>query len=75
MIAELTTCEAHTGTPKKDAVRITTAELIALTLVIGGVLPTFQVPMWVVVVSAAGIAIGTGFGGLALDPYTGWQVL
>ena len=27
MIAELTTCEALTGTPKKDAVRITTAEL------------------------------------------------
>ena len=27
MIAELTTCEALTGTPKKDAVRITIAEL------------------------------------------------
>ena len=43
-----------------------TMGIIALSLVIGGVLPTFQVPTWVVVVSAAAIAIGTGFGGWRL---------
>ena len=43
-----------------------TMGIIALSLVIGGVLPSFQVPMWVVAVSAAAIAIGTGFGGWRL---------
>ena len=36
-----------------------TMGIIALSLVIGGVLPTFQVPTWVVVVSAAAIAIAS----------------
>ena len=40
--------------------------IITLSLVIGGVLPTFQVPFWVVAVSAAGIAIGTIFAGQRL---------
>lgn len=43
-----------------------TMGIIALSLVIGGVLPSFQVPAWVVAVSAAGIAIGTSFGGWRL---------
>jgi inorganic phosphate transporter, PiT family len=43
-----------------------TMGIIALSLVIGGVLPSFQVPIWVVAVSAAAIAIGTGFGGWRL---------
>jgi PiT family inorganic phosphate transporter len=34
--------------------------------VIGGVLPSFQVPLWVVTVSAAAIAIGTSLGGWRL---------
>lgn len=40
--------------------------IITLSLVVGGVLPSFQVPFWVVAASAAGIAIGTGFGGWRL---------
>jgi len=40
--------------------------IITLSLVVGGVLPSFQVPFWVIVASAAGIAIGTGFGGWRL---------
>lgn len=43
-----------------------TMGVIALSLVIGGVLPTFQVPPWVVAVSAATIAIGTSLGGWRL---------
>jgi inorganic phosphate transporter, PiT family len=43
-----------------------TMGIISLSLVIGGVLPTFQVPGWVVAVSAAGIAIGTSLGGWRL---------
>jgi len=43
-----------------------TMGIIALSLVIGGVLPSFQVPFWVVAVSAAGIAIGTSLGGWRL---------
>jgi PiT family inorganic phosphate transporter len=43
-----------------------TMGIIALSLVIGGVLPTFQVPSWVVAVSAATIAIGTSLGGWRL---------
>ena len=43
-----------------------TMGIIALSLVIGGVLPSFQVPTWVVVVSAAAIAIGTSLGGWRL---------
>jgi PiT family inorganic phosphate transporter len=43
-----------------------TMGIIALSLVIGGVLPTFQVPGWVVAVSAAVIALGTSLGGWRL---------
>ncbi len=37
--------------------------IIALSLVVGGALPAFQVPLWVVAASAAGIALGASFGG------------
>lgn len=43
-----------------------TMGIIALSLVIGGALPSFQVPTWVVAASAAVIAIGTSFGGWRL---------
>jgi PiT family inorganic phosphate transporter len=43
-----------------------TMGIISLSLVIGGVLPSFQVPVWVVAVSAAAIAIGTSLGGWRL---------
>src|SRR5215216_1765267 len=37
--------------------------IIALSLVIGGYLPSFQVPTWVIVVSAACMALGASLGG------------
>ncbi len=40
-----------------------TMGIISLSLVIGGILPTFQVPTWVVAVSAASIALGTALAG------------
>jgi inorganic phosphate transporter, PiT family len=40
-----------------------TMGIITLSLVIGGVLPAFQVPIWVIAVSAAAIAIGTSLAG------------
>jgi PiT family inorganic phosphate transporter len=40
--------------------------IIALSLVIGGALPKFEVPLWVVAVSAAAIALGTSLGGWRL---------
>jgi len=43
-----------------------TMGIIALSLVIGGALPAFQIPVWVIVVSAAGISIGTSLGGWRL---------
>jgi inorganic phosphate transporter, PiT family len=43
-----------------------TMGIISLSLVIGGVLPTFQVPFWVIVASAAAIALGTSLGGWRL---------
>lgn len=43
-----------------------TMGIISLSLVIGGVLPSFQVPTWVIAVSAAAIAIGTSLGGWRL---------
>jgi len=43
-----------------------TMGIITLSLVIGGVLPAFQVPMWVIAVSAAAIALGTSLGGWRL---------
>ena len=43
-----------------------TMGVIALSLVIGGVLPSFQVPTWVVACSAGSIALGTALGGWRL---------
>ena len=43
-----------------------TMGIISLSLVIGGVLPSFQIPTWVIVISAAAIAIGTAMGGWRL---------
>jgi PiT family inorganic phosphate transporter len=43
-----------------------TMGIIALSLVIGGALPSFQIPQWVVAVSAGAIAIGTSLGGWRL---------
>lgn len=43
-----------------------TMGIITLSLVIGGVLPAFQVPFWVIAVSAAAIAIGTSMAGWRL---------
>lgn len=43
-----------------------TMGIITLSLVIGGVLPTFQVPLWVITVSAGAIALGTSLGGWRL---------
>jgi PiT family inorganic phosphate transporter len=43
-----------------------TMGIITLSLVIGGVLPAFQVPFWVITVSAAAIAIGTSLAGWRL---------
>ena len=43
-----------------------TMGIITLSLVIGGVLPAFEVPFWVITVSAAAIAIGTSMAGWRL---------
>jgi len=43
-----------------------TMGVIALSLVIGGALPSFQIPQWVVAASAGAIAIGTSLGGWRL---------
>jgi PiT family inorganic phosphate transporter len=43
-----------------------TMGIITLSLVIGGALPVFQVPTWVIAVSATAIAIGTSLGGWRL---------
>ena len=43
-----------------------TMGIIALSLVIGGALPSFQIPLWVIAVSAAAIAIGSSMGGWRL---------
>jgi inorganic phosphate transporter, PiT family len=43
-----------------------TMGIIVLSLVISGVLPAFQVPLWVVAVSAAAIGLGTSLGGWRL---------
>src|SRR5215208_2338404 len=51
-----------------------TMGIIALSLVIGGALPAFQVPLWVVAVSAAAIAIGTSLGGWRLIRTLGGKI-
>jgi len=43
-----------------------TMGIITLSLVIGGALPAFQVPFWVIAVSAAAIALGTSLAGWRL---------
>jgi inorganic phosphate transporter, PiT family len=43
-----------------------TMGIISLSLVVGGILPSFQVPTWVIFVSAAAIAVGTSLGGWRL---------
>jgi len=43
-----------------------TMGIISLSLVISGVLPSFQVPTWVIALSAGAIAIGTSLGGWRL---------
>ena len=43
-----------------------TMGIITLSLVIGGVLPSFSVPLWVVAASAGAIALGTSVGGWRL---------
>ncbi|MHB1119817.1 MAG: inorganic phosphate transporter [Bellilinea sp.] len=43
-----------------------TMGVITLALVIGGIIPTFNVPQWVIVISASAIALGTSVGGWRL---------
>ena len=43
-----------------------TMGIISMSLVIGGILPSFQVPTWVIAASAASIACGTGLAGWRL---------
>jgi inorganic phosphate transporter, PiT family len=43
-----------------------TMGIITLSLVIGGVLPEFRVPVWVIATSAGAIALGTALGGWRL---------
>jgi inorganic phosphate transporter, PiT family len=43
-----------------------TMGVITLSLVVGGVLPVFKVPVWVIAGSAGAIALGTAFGGWRL---------
>lgn len=43
-----------------------TMGMITLCLVIGGALPAFNIPVWVIVASAASLALGAGLGGSRL---------
>jgi PiT family inorganic phosphate transporter len=43
-----------------------TMGIITLGLVVAGVIPSFEVPLWVITISAAAIALGTVFGGWRL---------
>jgi PiT family inorganic phosphate transporter len=43
-----------------------TMGIIVLSLVISGILPSFQVPLWVIAISAAAIGLGTSLGGWRL---------
>jgi inorganic phosphate transporter, PiT family len=51
-----------------------TMGLITLGLVVSGRLPSFEVPLWVVVVSAAAIALGTSLGGWRLIRTLGGRI-
>src|SRR5437870_9380987 len=48
---------------------------ITLALVASGDLPKFQVPLWVVVLSAAAIGFGTYAGGWRIIRTLGWSIL
>jgi len=52
-----------------------TMAAIALALVAAGDLPKFEVPLWVVVLSAAAIAFGTYAGGWRIIRTLGWNIL
>jgi len=43
-----------------------TMGIITLGLVVAGVIPSFEVPLWVITISAGAIALGTAFGGWSL---------
>ncbi len=43
-----------------------TMGVIALSLLVGGALPVFRVPLWVIAASAGAISLGTAFGGWRL---------
>jgi len=43
-----------------------TMGIITLGLVVGDVIPSFEVPLWVITISAAAIALGTALGGWKL---------
>jgi PiT family inorganic phosphate transporter len=48
---------------------------MTLALVAAGVIPKFQVPIWVVVLSAAAIGFGTYAGGWRIIRTLGWSIL
>ena len=52
-----------------------TMAAITLALVAAGDLPKFQVPLWVVVLSAAAIGFGTYAGGWRIIRTLGWSIL
>ena len=52
-----------------------TMAAITLALVASGDLPKFQVPLWVVILSAATIAFGTYAGGWRIIRTLGWSIL
>ena len=52
-----------------------TMAAITLALVASGVIPKFQVPIWVVVLSAAAIGFGTYAGGWRIIRTLGWSIL
>ncbi|HET7420586.1 MAG TPA: inorganic phosphate transporter [Candidatus Dormibacteraeota bacterium] len=52
-----------------------TMAAITLALVAGGAIPKFQVPLWVVVLSAAAIGFGTYAGGWRIIRTLGWSIL
>ena len=52
-----------------------TMAAITLALVASGDLPKFQVPLWVVVLSAAAIGFGTYAGGWRIIRTLGWSIL
>jgi len=45
-----------------------------LALLLGGVLPTFHIPMWVILLCAAVMALGTSIGGWRIIRTLGWRI-